>query len=76
MLFQNKINLRYSASGWFYYRNILRCTVLQTSDLQVLIYSVNSYIFRLPIVAIFREVFFEEYIKQNVKIIYFTNIKC
>ena len=31
MLFQNKINLRYCASGWFYYRNILRCTVLQTS---------------------------------------------
>jgi hypothetical protein len=23
VLFQNKINLRYSASGWFYYRNIL-----------------------------------------------------
>jgi len=31
-LFQNKINLRYCASGWFYYRNILRCTVLQTSN--------------------------------------------
>jgi len=28
VLFQNKINLRYCASGWFYYRNILRCTVL------------------------------------------------
>ena len=28
--YQNKINLRYCASGWFYYRNILRCTVLQT----------------------------------------------
>jgi len=30
LLFQNKINLRYCASGWFYYRNILRCTALQT----------------------------------------------
>ena len=30
VLFQ-KINLRYCASGWCYYRNILRCTVLQTS---------------------------------------------
>jgi hypothetical protein len=29
-LFQNKINLRYCVSGWFYYRNILRRTVLQT----------------------------------------------
>ena len=34
MLFQNKINLRYCASGWFCYRNILRCTVLQTSKLR------------------------------------------
>jgi hypothetical protein len=33
VLLQNKINLRYCASGWFYYRNILRCTVLQTSNL-------------------------------------------
>jgi len=33
VLFQNKINLRYCASGWFYYRNILRCTVQQTSNL-------------------------------------------
>ena len=32
VLFQNKINLRYCASGWFYYRNTLRCTVLQTSN--------------------------------------------
>ena len=30
---QNKINLRYRASGWFYYRNILGCTVLHTSNL-------------------------------------------
>jgi len=30
---QNKINLRYCVSGWFYYRNILRCTVLQMSNL-------------------------------------------
>ena len=36
VLFQNKINLRFCASGWFYCRNILRCcTVLQTSDLFV-----------------------------------------
>ena len=33
VLFQNKINLRYCASGWFYYRIILRCTVRQTSKL-------------------------------------------
>jgi hypothetical protein len=34
VLFQNKINLRYCASGWFYYRNILvlGCTVLQMSN--------------------------------------------
>jgi hypothetical protein len=25
VLFQNKINVRYCASGWFYYRNTLRC---------------------------------------------------
>jgi len=37
VLFQNKINLRYCASGWFYYRNILRCTVLQTSKMIKLI---------------------------------------
>jgi hypothetical protein len=37
MLFQNKINSRYCASGWFYYRNILRRTVLQTSNLTKLI---------------------------------------
>ena len=30
VLFQNKINLRYCASGWFYYGNILRCTALWT----------------------------------------------
>jgi len=32
VLFQNKINLRCCASDWLYYRNILRCTVLQMSD--------------------------------------------
>jgi len=32
VLFQNKINLRYCASAWFYYRSILRCTVLQTAN--------------------------------------------
>jgi len=33
VLFQNKIISRYCASGWFCYRNILRCTVLQTSKI-------------------------------------------
>ena len=32
---KNKINLRYCASGWFYYRNILRRTILQTSNAEV-----------------------------------------
>jgi hypothetical protein len=32
VLFQNKINLRYCASSWFYYRNLLRCTVPQTTN--------------------------------------------
>jgi hypothetical protein len=32
VLFQNKINLSYWASRRFYYRNILQCTVLQTSN--------------------------------------------
>ena len=32
VLFQSKINLRYCASGWFYYRNILWCTVPQNSN--------------------------------------------
>ena len=30
VLLQSKINLRCCASGWFCYRNILRCTFLQT----------------------------------------------
>jgi hypothetical protein len=34
-----------------------------------IINSVAYYMFRPPIVAIFREVFFEGYIKQNAKII-------
>jgi len=34
-----------------------------------IIYSLTSYMFWSPIVAIFREVFFEVYITQNVKII-------
>jgi hypothetical protein len=42
MLFQNKINLRYCASGWFYYRNILRCTVLQSSDHEVTLKFLDS----------------------------------
>ena len=33
MLIQNKIYLRYCASSWFYYRNISRCTVLETSNM-------------------------------------------
>jgi hypothetical protein len=33
VLFRNKTDLGYYVSGWFYYRNILRCTALQTSDL-------------------------------------------
>jgi len=32
MLLQNTINLRYCTSGWIYYRNILRCAVLQTAN--------------------------------------------
>jgi len=39
VLFQNKINLRYCASGWFYYRNILRSTDLQMSKMQVTLYT-------------------------------------
>ena len=35
VLFQNKINLRYCASGWFYYRNILRSAGLQTSNVML-----------------------------------------
>ena len=31
LLFQNETNLRYCASGWFYYRNMLRCAVLHMS---------------------------------------------
>jgi hypothetical protein len=31
VLFLNKINFRYSAASWFYCRNILRWTVLQTA---------------------------------------------
>ena len=36
MLFQKNIILRYCASGWFYNRNILRSTVLQTSNSSLL----------------------------------------
>jgi len=32
VLIQNKINLRYCASSWFYYRYILRCMVLKMSN--------------------------------------------
>jgi hypothetical protein len=41
VFFQNKINLRYCASSWFYYRNILRCMVLQTSNLAI--HAVTNY---------------------------------
>jgi hypothetical protein len=34
VLCQNKINLIYCAAGWVYYRNILRCTVLQKSKIE------------------------------------------
>jgi len=40
---------------------------------KMMINSVASYMFRLPIVAIFREVFFERYVTQNAKQV--TNIK-
>ena len=33
VLFQNKMNFTHCGSGWFYYTNILRCTVLRTSSL-------------------------------------------
>ena len=39
VLFQNKINLRYFAYGLFYYRNVLRCTVLQTSNLSSVVHT-------------------------------------
>ena len=45
VLFQNKINLRFCASSWFYYRNILRRTVLQSSNLSVF-FNFNSVICR------------------------------
>jgi hypothetical protein len=68
-LFQNKINLRYCASGCFYYRNILRCTVLQTSrlltcvgfvriidDYQTFLLSANQYQYFLRLSANRREI--------------------
>ena len=36
VLLQNEISLRYCASAWFYYRNILGCTVIQTSNTKIL----------------------------------------
>ena len=30
VLFQNKINLRYCACGWFYYGSVFRCSVWQS----------------------------------------------
>ena len=42
VLFQNKTNLRYCTCGWFYYRNILRCTVLQTSKYCQLVQHLGS----------------------------------
>ena len=44
LLFQNKMNLRYCASGWFYYRNILRCTVLKTSNMYIYLHTYITYI--------------------------------
>ena len=37
VLIKNKINLRYCAFGWFYYRDISWCKVLETSNLYVLL---------------------------------------
>ena len=37
VLFQNKTNLRYCASVWFCYRNILRCRAIQTSNTSALL---------------------------------------
>ena len=42
VLLQNKMNVRYCASGWFYYRNILLSTVLQTSYLKMSVCSQKS----------------------------------
>ena len=53
VLFQNKINFRYCASGWFYYRNILRCTVLQTSSLLIRIRLTFSCLNYTTVYAIF-----------------------
>jgi hypothetical protein len=39
VLFQNKINLRYCASVWFYCRNIVRCTVLQGPNMYFIVLS-------------------------------------
>jgi hypothetical protein len=47
VLFQNKINLRYCASGWFYYRNIWRCTVLQTSHAVTYDIGILGFLFHL-----------------------------
>jgi hypothetical protein len=44
LLFQNKINFRCCASGWCYYRNILRCTVLKTSNMYIYV-CIYIYIF-------------------------------
>ena len=35
VLFQNKINFKYCASGWFYYRNEFRCVKPQTICCQI-----------------------------------------
>jgi hypothetical protein len=43
VLFQNKINMRHCASGWFYYRNILRCTVLQTPNISFKVWNITLY---------------------------------
>jgi len=43
LLFQNKVNLRYCASVWFYYSNTLRCTVLQTpKKAEIHLVTINS----------------------------------
>jgi len=44
VLFQNKINLRYCASGWFYYRNNLLCPVYNAElPVQIILLFIHSY---------------------------------
>jgi len=61
VLFQNKIKLRYCASGWFYNsRNILRCTVRQTSNLCINLFSYFPCSFICPVWSKFGKGFFQQ----------------